>query len=58
MDTKNQLAQLYAQKGELITNLELLQARLSNVNQKIIELKNAEMKQKNIEEKDIDKLKE
>ena len=46
---------MYAQKGELITDLEVTQARLNNVNQRIAELKNAEMKQNPIEKKDIDK---
>ena len=55
MDIKNQLLQLYLQKGELITNLELMQARLNNVNQKIAELKNAIIQQKDIEKKDDNK---
>lgn len=55
MEQKQQLAQLYAQKGELITNIELMQAQLRNVNERIVELKNAERKQQSVEEKGIDK---
>ncbi len=46
MNGKQHLAQLYAQKGEIITDLEVLQAQLRGVNEKIINIKNKEAKQK------------
>ena len=55
MDINNQLNQLYTQKGKIITNLEMLQASLRNINEKIVELKNAAMIQPPVKIKDIDK---
>lgn len=37
-----QLTQLLCQKGEIITNLEILQEQLKIVNQQIFQLKNKE----------------
>ena len=36
------LIQLYARKGEIVTNIEILQSQLQSVNQQIIKLKNEE----------------
>lgn len=47
------LMQLYARKGEIVTTMEILQAQLQAVNQQIIKVKNEEMQKVN--EKDIDK---
>lgn len=38
---KLQLANLYAQKGELTTEIEVMQTRLQQVNQHIIQVRNA-----------------
>lgn len=46
MNGKQHLAQLYAQKGEIITELEVLQTQLRAVNEEIINIKNKEAKQK------------
>lgn len=45
MDRQNQLAQLYAQKGELLTEMEIMQSQLQRINQQIIQIKNAIMKE-------------
>ena len=37
-DIKKQLSELHTQKGEIITNLEILQGQLKAVNQRIFEL--------------------
>ena len=42
---KDRLAGLYAQKGEIVTELEMLQAQLQRVNQQIIQARNAIMQQ-------------
>jgi hypothetical protein len=45
---KLQLTNLYSQKGELLTEMEIMQAQLQRVNQQIIQIKNALLqKQKN-----------
>ena len=38
---KTQLIKLYAQKGEIVTELEIMQAQLQRVNQQIVRMKNA-----------------
>ncbi len=57
MDIKNQLVLLYTQKGELVTELEIMQAQLQRVNQQIIQIKNA-LSQKPIEKPEKTKGKE
>lgn len=37
-DIKKQISELHTQKGEIITNLEILQGQLKAVNQRIFEL--------------------
>lgn len=53
METKEQLANLYTQKGELLTEIEIMQAQLQRVNQLIVQIKN-DMRKQDTEEK-IDK---
>ena len=48
---KDRLAGLYAQKGEIVTELEMLQAQLQRVNQQIIQARNALADQLEPEEK-------
>ncbi len=42
---KTDLIRLYAQKGEIVTEMEIMQAQLQRVNQQIIQIKNAVMKE-------------
>ena len=41
----NKLIQLYTQKGELVTEIEIMQAQLQRVNQQIVRMKNALMQE-------------
>ena len=41
MDIKNQLVQLYAKKGELLTEMEIMQNQLQRISQQIIQIRNA-----------------
>lgn len=50
---KTQLAQLYVQKGELITEIEIMQQQLRIVNQRIFQIKNAAMQEIKANEKMI-----
>ena len=47
MDDK--LIQLYAQKGELLTELEIMQGQLQRVNQQIIQARNAAIQEQKTE---------
>ena len=42
---KTDLIKLYAQKGELLTEMEIMQSQLQRINQQIIQIKNAIMKE-------------
>lgn len=46
---KAQLLNLYAQKGELLTEIEIMQSQLQRINQQIIQMKNAIMQQQQTE---------
>ena len=39
-ETKTQLLNLYAQKGELSTELEIIQQQLQQINRQIIQMRN------------------
>lgn len=54
MDDKTKLVNLYVQKGELITELEIMQAQLQNVNKRIIQMRNRQIQQKDTEKKPDD----
>ncbi len=47
IEAKKQLAQLYAQKGELITNIEIEEQQLKIINKKIYQLKASLMESEN-----------
>jgi len=49
---KSQLAQLYIQKGELITEMEIMQAQLKMVNRQIVEIRNVETQKASPDKKD------
>ena len=53
MNEKNMstLNYLYAQKGELLTEIEIMQAQLQRINQQIVQIKNALMQQSKPEKK-------
>ncbi len=46
------LEELYFQKGKLITNIEIMQGQLSNINKQIAEILTGEPQQPVIEKKD------
>lgn len=50
-NTKPQLEQLYMQKGELTTGIEMWSRQLEIVNQEILKLKNEEIRQSRDKEK-------
>ena len=50
MDT-NSLKVLYAHKGELLTEMEIMQSQLQRINQQIIQIKNASIQQPEPEKK-------
>jgi hypothetical protein len=52
------LTQLYIRKGQLITDMEVMQQQLNIVNQKIHQLKNAEIQLPQVEKKVIPKTEE
>ena len=52
MDIKNQLALLYTQKGELVTEIEIMQAQLQNVNKSIVKVRNILAQQPKAEPKE------
>ena len=39
-----QLKDLYTQKGELVTDLEIIQEQLQNINKEIMQIRNAKLK--------------
>ena len=41
IEIKTQLANLYAQKGELLTEMEIMEVQLRRINQQIGQVKNA-----------------
>lgn len=44
-NTKAILTHLYLRKGELTTELEIMQAQLQNVNQQIVQIRNRQIQQ-------------
>ena len=48
-ETKTQLLNLYAQKGEILTELEIMQGQLQRVNQQIIQARNAAIQEQKTE---------
>ena len=44
-----ELKELFAQKGELVTQIEILQSRLTFINKQIIEIANNQKKEKDNE---------
>ena len=51
-DIKKQISELHTQKGEIITNLEILQGQLKAVNQRIFELMQQGQPEKEVKKKD------
>ena len=51
-DIKKQISELHTQKGEIITNLEILQGQLKAVNQRIFELMQQDQPEKEVKKKD------
>ena len=51
-DIKKQISELHTQKGEIITNLEILQGQLKAVNQRIFELMQQDQPKKEEKKKD------
>jgi len=50
MEIKIDKNRLYQEKGDLVTNIEILQARLSEINKSIIDLLNQESRLKKEQE--------
>lgn len=50
MEIKMDKNRLYQEKGDLVTNIEILQARLSEINKSIIDLLNQESRLKKEQE--------
>lgn len=50
MEIKMDKNRLYQEKGDLVTNIEILQARLSEINKSLIDLLNQESKLKKEQE--------